>query len=131
TITPRAGELLERFQLSAAGDRPVKTYSGGMRRRLDLAAALVHRPPILILDEPTTGLDPRGRLDLWEVIAELVADGATLLPTTQYLEEADRLADRIAVVDHGLVIAEGTASELKAQLGTTIIGVELADPSLA
>ena len=130
-IPTRAGELLERFRLSEAGDRPVKTYSGGMRRRLDLAAALVHRPPILILDEPTTGLDPRGRLDLWEVIEELVGDGATLLLTTQYLEEADRLADRIAVVDHGRVIAEGTAAELKAQLGSTIIHVDLADAATA
>jgi ABC-2 type transport system ATP-binding protein len=128
-IVPRAGELLDRFGLADAGDRPVRTYSGGMRRRLDLAAALVHRPPVLILDEPTTGLDPRGRLDLWGVIEELVADGATLLLTTQYLEEADRLADRIAVVDHGRVIADGTAAELKAQLGTTIIHVELADAS--
>src|SRR3954468_19522102 len=130
-IVPRAGELLDRFDLAAAGDRPVKTYSGGMRRRLDLAAALVHRPPVLILDEPMTGLDPRGRLDLWNVIEELVADGATLLLTTQYLEEADRLADRIAVVDHGRVIADGTAAELKAQLGSTIIHVEVADPSIA
>ena len=130
-IVPRAGELLDRFGLSDAGDRPVKTYSGGMRRRLDLAAALVHRPPVLVLDEPTTGLDPRGRLDLWGVIEELVADGATLLLTTQYLEEADRLADRIAVVDHGRVIADGTAAELKAQLGNTIIRVELPDTTVA
>jgi ABC-type multidrug transport system ATPase subunit len=99
-----------------------------MRRRLDLAAALVHRPPVLILDEPTTGLDPRGRLDLWGVIEELVADGATLLLTTQYLEEADRLADNIAVVDHGQVIAEGSAAELKATLGSTIVHIEL-DPA--
>jgi ABC-2 type transport system ATP-binding protein len=103
----------------------VKTYSGGMRRRLDLAAALVHRPPVLFLDEPTTGLDPHGRLDLWRTIEELVADGATLLLTTQYLEEADRLADNIAVIDHGRVIAEGTAAELKARLGSTIVHVDL------
>jgi ABC-2 type transport system ATP-binding protein len=127
SILPRAGELLDRFRLSDAADRPVKTYSGGMRRRLDLAAALVHRPPVLFLDEPTTGLDPRGRLDLWSAIEELVADGATLLLTTQYLEEADRLAHNIAVVDHGQVIAEGSAAELKAQLGSTIIHVELAE----
>jgi ABC-2 type transport system ATP-binding protein len=129
-IVPRAGELLDRFRLSDAADRPVKTYSGGMRRRLDVAAALVHRPPVLFLDEPTTGLDPRSRLDLWAVIEELVADGATVLLTTQYLEEADRLADRIAVVDHGRVIAEGTPGQLKAQLGSTILHIELAGPNL-
>ncbi|HEX9994962.1 MAG TPA: ATP-binding cassette domain-containing protein [Acidimicrobiales bacterium] len=128
SIVPRAGELLDRFRLADAADRPVKTYSGGMRRRLDLAAALVHRPPVLFLDEPTTGLDPRSRLDLWGVIEELQAEGTTLLLTTQYLEEVDRLADRIMVVDHGRVIAEGTAAELKARLGTTIIHVELAGP---
>jgi daunorubicin resistance ABC transporter ATP-binding subunit len=130
-IVPRADELLERFRLDNAADRTVKTYSGGMRRRLDLAAALVHRPPVLFLDEPTTGLDPRSRLDLWGVIEELVGEGATVLLTTQYLEEADRLADRIAVVDHGKVIAEGTAAELKSQLGSTIIHVEVTDPSTA
>jgi ABC-2 type transport system ATP-binding protein len=128
-IGPRADELLRRFDLVEAANRPTKTYSGGMRRRLDLAAALVHRPPILFLDEPTTGLDPRSRADLWQVIEDLVADGSTVLLTTQYLEEADRLADRIAVVDHGKVIAEGTAGELKARLGTTIIHIEPADPS--
>ena len=126
TMVSRADELLERFELVEAADRPTKTYSGGMRRRLDLAAALVHRPPVLFLDEPTTGLDPRSRSELWRVIEELVADGSTLLLTTQYLEEADRLADRIAVVDNGTVIAEGTAAELKARLGTTIVHVELA-----
>jgi len=128
-IGSRAEELLVRFDLDDAADRPVKTYSGGMRRRLDLAAALVHRPPVLFLDEPTTGLDPRSRAELWLVIEELKAEGATFLLTTQYLEEADRLADRISVVDHGRVIAEGTAAELKQRLGATIIHVELVDPS--
>src|SRR4029453_18775430 len=103
----RADELLDRFGLNDAANRPAKTYSGGMRRRLDLAAALVHRPTVLFLDEPTTGLAPASRSDLWQVIEELVADGATLLLTTQYLEEADRLAERVTVVDHGRVIAEG------------------------
>ncbi len=123
----RTRELLARFELTEAGDRAAKTYSGGMRRRLDLAAALVARPPVLFLDEPTTGLDPRSRNDLWRVIEDLVRDGTTLLLTTQYLEEADRLADRIAVVDSGRVIAEGTASELKARLGGSMIEVRLAD----
>ena len=113
----RAAELLDRFNLADAADRTAKTYSGGMRRRLDLAAALVVRPPVMFMDEPTTGLDPRNRLQLWEVIEELVAGGTTLLLTTQYLEEADRLAHDIAVVDHGKVIARGTSDQLKAQTG--------------
>ena len=113
----RARELLAQFDLSDAGDRPVKTYSGGMRRRLDLAAALVARPKVLFMDEPTTGLDPRSRSTMWEVIRGLVHDGATLLLTTQYLEEADRLADEIVVIDEGKAIARGRADELKAQVG--------------
>ncbi|WP_329423429.1 ATP-binding cassette domain-containing protein [Streptomyces sp. NBC_01268] len=113
----RAGELLERFNLADAADRTAKTYSGGMRRRLDLAAALVVSPPVMFMDEPTTGLDPRNRQALWEVIQELVAGGTTLLLTTQYLEEADHLADDICVIDHGKVIARGTSDQLKAQTG--------------
>ncbi|WP_434595633.1 ATP-binding cassette domain-containing protein [Streptomyces sp. A5-4] len=113
----RAGELLERFHLSDAADRMAKTYSGGMRRRLDLAAALVVSPPVMFMDEPTTGLDPRNRQELWEVIQELVAGGTTLLLTTQYLEEADHLAHDICVIDHGRVIARGTSDQLKAQTG--------------
>src|SRR5437868_4329548 len=123
TTTARTIELLERFDLVDAADRPVKTYSGGMRRRLDLAAALIHRPPVLFLDEPTTGLDPKSRSDLWTLIGELVDDGTTLLLTTQYLEEADRLADHIVVIDGGRIIAEGSAPELKETLGTTLVEV--------
>jgi ABC-2 type transport system ATP-binding protein len=129
--TRRATELLERFGLTDAGDRPLKTYSGGMRRRLDLAAALVARPTVLFLDEPTTGLDLRSRNDLWEMIESLVDGGTTVLLTTQYLEEADRLARRIAVVDHGKVIAEGTPAQLKADLGATVLDVGLTDPATA
>ena len=113
----RAAELLERFRLTDAANRIVKTYSGGMRRRLDLAASLMSQPPVLFLDEPTTGLDPRSRMEMWALLQELVAGGSTLLLTTQYLEEADLLADDIAVVDHGLIIARGTADQLKSQIG--------------
>ncbi len=127
----RAGQLLDRFGLADAGGRRAKTYSGGMRRRLDLSAALVARPPVLFLDEPTTGLDPRSRIELWGVIEELVSEGVTLLLTTQYLEEADRLTNRISVVDHGQVIAEGTSQELKARLGSTVVEVRLADDPAA
>jgi ABC-2 type transport system ATP-binding protein len=121
----RAAELLERFELSEAADRLVRTYSGGMRRRLDLAAALVARPPVLFLDEPTTGLDPRSRLGLWETIEDRVAGGTTVLLTTQYLDEADRLADRISVIDRGRVIAEGSSDELKDQVGGERLDVTL------
>jgi ABC-2 type transport system ATP-binding protein len=127
----RATELLAQFRLSDAGDRPVRTYSGGMRRRLDLGAALVTHPPVLFLDEPTTGLDPASRQDLWEVIETLVADGTTVLLTTQYLEEADRLADNIVVIDKGRIAAEGTAKQLKARLGDTVIELEFTKPELA
>ena len=113
----RANELLERFSLTDSAKRPIKTYSGGMRRRLDLAASLIVKPKVLFLDEPTTGLDPRGRIDMWGVIKELVNDGTTLILTTQYLEEADNLADEIAVIDAGKVIARGTSDELKRRIG--------------
>jgi daunorubicin resistance ABC transporter ATP-binding subunit len=130
-IAARAEELLDCFGLEQAAGRPVRTYSGGMRRRLDLAAALVHRPPVLFLDEPTTGLDPNGRSDLWTLIGELVADGTTVLLTTQYLEEADRLADHIVVIDRGRIIAEGTAVQLKASLGATVVEIRVTDPAAA
>src|ERR1700728_2441912 len=124
----RAAELLGQFDLADAADRMLREYSGGMRRRLDLAAGLVTRPPVLFLDEPTTGLDPSSRLRMWNVIRELVADGAKLLLTTQYLEEADELADRILVIDHGAVIAEGTSVELKAATGGGRLTVTLSAP---
>jgi ABC-2 type transport system ATP-binding protein len=129
TARARAAELLDRFDLTDAADRPSKGYSGGMRRRLDLAASLTARPPILFLDEPTTGLDPRSRLTMWGVIQELVHDGTTVLLTTQYLEEADRLASRIAVIDTGRVIAEGTPAELKARVGGEGLELAVVDPA--
>jgi oleandomycin transport system ATP-binding protein len=124
----RAGELLRRFELWDARERPAKTYSGGMRRRLDLAASLVGRPSVLFLDEPTTGLDPHARGDLWDTVRGLVQEGLTVLLTTQYLEEADRLADEIVVFDRGRVIADGTPDELKAQVGGQVLQVRPADP---
>jgi ABC-2 type transport system ATP-binding protein len=130
-IEGRATELLEQFDLAAAADRPARTYSGGMRRRLDLCAALVHRPPVLFLDEPTTGLDLYSRKQLWAVIEGLQSEGTTLLLTTQYLEEADRLTDDIVVIDHGQVIAQGAPTELKSRIGGTVIEVEFADPGEA
>jgi daunorubicin resistance ABC transporter ATP-binding subunit len=131
SLRPRAQELLEGFGLVDAADRLVRTYSGGMRRRLDLAAALVHRPPVLFLDEPTTGLDPVSRGDLWTTVRELVAQGTTVLLTTQYLEEADQLADRIVVIDRGRAIADGTAAELKARLGATVVELQMGAPAEA
>ena len=125
----RSRDVLERFELAEAGDRPAKTYSGGMRRRLDLGASLVGRPEVLFLDEPTTGLDPRGRGEMWDVIRELAIEGTTILLTTQYLEEADRLADQIAVIDGGLVIAEGTSDELKTKVGGEVLQIRVVDRS--
>jgi daunorubicin resistance ABC transporter ATP-binding subunit len=126
----RAGEVLDRFGLVDAADRRVSTYSGGMRRRLDLGASLTGRPPVILLDEPTTGLDPRTRQELWKTVGELRRDGTTVLLTTQYLEEADRLAQRIAVVDQGRIVAEGTAAELKSTVGTEVLVVRVADPAM-
>ncbi len=128
---PRAEELLERFDLTAAAKRPVRTYSGGMRRRLDVAAALVAHPPVLFLDEPTTGLDPQSRNELWDMIRELVADGTTVLLTTQYLEEADRVTQRVAVIDRGQVIANDTPAALKSELGSTVIELGMNDGTTA
>ena len=125
----RAGEMLERFGLADAAGRAVKTYSGGMRRRLDLAASLLGEPEVLFLDEPTTGLDPRGRGQMWHTIREVLAGGATVLLTTQYLEEADELADKIAVIDHGNVVASGTPTELKARAGSQTLQVRAVDRS--
>jgi oleandomycin transport system ATP-binding protein len=123
----RAGELLDRLELAQAGGRPVRTYSGGMRRRLDLAASLIGRPPVLVLDEPTTGLDPRARIEVWELVRGLVAEGTTVLLTTQYLEEADRLAAQVAVLDHGRVIEHGTPAALKARVGGQTLDVRPAE----
>ncbi|MEP7765830.1 ATP-binding cassette domain-containing protein [Sanguibacter sp. 25GB23B1] len=125
----RSADLLGAFDLSDAADRQVKTFSGGMRRRIDLAASLIMSPKVLFLDEPTTGLDPRSRNDVWDIVRVLVADGATVLLTTQYLDEADQLADRIAVIDRGVVIAEGTATELKSSVGSGTVQLRLADSS--
>jgi ABC-type multidrug transport system ATPase subunit len=125
----RASEVLERFGLVEAADRRVSTYSGGMRRRLDLAAGLIGRPPVVLLDEPTTGLDPRSRQELWRIVDELHREGTTVLLTTQYLEEADRLAQRIALVDRGRIAALGTPAQLKATIGGTVLSVRVADPA--
>ncbi|WP_375406439.1 ATP-binding cassette domain-containing protein [uncultured Amnibacterium sp.] len=125
----KATELLEQFSLTEAAKRPLKKFSGGMRRRLDLAASLIAQPPLIFLDEPTTGLDPRTRAQMWDTIRELVATGSTVLLTTQYLDEADQLADRIAVIDRGRVVAEGTADDLKASVGTASLQLRLVDPA--
>jgi ABC-2 type transport system ATP-binding protein len=123
----RAGDVLDRLRLADAGDRLVRTYSGGMKRRLDLGAALVSSPPVLVLDEPTTGLDPRARIDLWDYLRDLIGEGRSLLLTTQYLEEADQMADEIVVIDHGRVIAGGTPSELKARVGGEVVELTVED----
>jgi daunorubicin resistance ABC transporter ATP-binding subunit len=125
----RASDVLERFGLVEAADRRVSTYSGGMRRRLDLAAGLIGRPPVVLLDEPTTGLDPRSRQELWRIVDELHHEGTTVLLTTQYLEEADRLAQQIALVDHGRIAAQGTPAQLKATVGGNVLSVRIADPA--
>ena len=130
-VSERSKDLLERFDLVSAANRPVKTYSGGMRRRLDVAAALVARPRVLFLDEPTTGLDPQSRIEVWTTVEKLVAEGTTVLLTTQYLEEADRLADRLVVIDHGKMIADGTPVSLKAGLGATVLDIGMADEDSA
>jgi ABC-2 type transport system ATP-binding protein len=127
----RTAALLRRFELTGAADRPVRTYSGGMRRRIDLAAALVNRPPVLFLDEPTTGLDPFSRNEVWTMIGELIADGTTVVLTTQYLEEADRLASRVAVIDEGRVIANDTPEQLKARLGNTVVEIGFPESTTA
>ncbi|QHT55553.1 ATP-binding cassette domain-containing protein [Cellulomonas sp. H30R-01] len=124
----KSADLLERFGLTEAANKPLRNFSGGMRRRLDLAASLIAQPPLIFLDEPTTGLDPRTRAQMWDTIRELVATGSTVLLTTQYLDEADQLADRIAVIDRGRVVAEGTADELKSAVGTQSLQLRLADP---
>jgi ABC-2 type transport system ATP-binding protein len=125
----RAKEALERYDLADAAERRVSTYSGGMRRRLDLAAGLIGRPPVVLLDEPTTGLDPRSRQELWSSIEELRREGTTVVLTTQYLDEADRLAQRIALIDHGRIAAEGTPAELKSAIGASVLSVYVADPA--